>query len=99
MNHCAHKDASGKCAGLRLRKLPHKYMGLAFPFTLSIMMTCLVSGVSTLVHMGLAEGFVADWMKSWAISWVTAFPILLIVLPAVRRLVALFVEAAPPEIR
>lgn len=84
------------CLPLRRKKLPHKYMGIAFPFTLSIMMTCLVSGVSTLVHMGLADGFVLSWMKSWAVSWVTAFPILLLVLPLVRRLVGYFVETVPP---
>lgn len=71
-------------------------MRVAFPFVLSVMMSCLVAGVSTLVHMGLAEEFVLSWMKSWAVSWVTAFPILLLVLPLVRRLVALFVEAQPP---
>jgi hypothetical protein len=85
------------CFRMRRRKLPHKYMAVAFPFTLSIMMTCLVAGVSTLVHMGFVDGFVRSWMKSWAVSWITAFPILLLVLPLVRRLVGHFVEASPPS--
>jgi hypothetical protein len=33
------------------------------------------------------------WPTAWALSWLVAFPTLLMVLPLVRRIVALVVES------
>ncbi|WP_329605234.1 DUF2798 domain-containing protein [Undibacterium hunanense] len=63
------------------------------PFLLSILMTCIVSLISSLRSVGLEEHFIEIWMGSWALSWVFAFPTLLLVLPLVRRLTLLVVEA------
>ncbi len=63
-------------------------------------MTCVVSLVSTLVGSGPALDM---WLLSWVavlgccpglLSWVIAFPTLLIVLPVVRRVTAAIVEPA-----
>ncbi|WP_449376272.1 DUF2798 domain-containing protein, partial [Bosea thiooxidans] len=43
---------------------------------------------------GPTAAFIQTWPVSWALSWVVAFPTLLLVLPVVRRLVGLVV--APP---
>jgi len=64
------------------------------PFVLSVMMTFVVSGISTLKALGLTAEFLQTWPASWALSWLVAFPTLILVLPLVRRLVALVV--APP---
>ncbi|WP_199085696.1 DUF2798 domain-containing protein [Bosea sp. ASV33] len=75
-------------------RLPARYAGVMMPFFLSILMTFVVSGISTLKALGLTAEFLQTWPGAWALSWVVAFPTLLVVLPVVRRLVALVV--APP---
>jgi hypothetical protein len=63
------------------------------PFFLSIVMTCIISMVSTLRGVGWVPGLLHLWLGSWAISWVIAFPTLLIMLPVVRKLTGLLVES------
>jgi len=75
-------------------RLPARYAGVAMPFFLSVLMTFVVSGISTLKALGLTAEFLQTWPGAWALSWIVAFPTLLVVLPLVRRLVALVV--APP---
>ncbi len=80
----------------RVRKLPSSAMGIVLPFLLSIVMTFVVSGVSTVLGIGLVEGLIGRWMRAWAFSWVIAFPVLLIALPVVRK-AATMIVAAPGE--
>ncbi|MFZ2999731.1 MAG: DUF2798 domain-containing protein [Undibacterium umbellatum] len=76
-----------------MRKLPARYAGLVMPFLLSILMTFIVSLISTLRSVGLVDHFLPIWMGSWALSWMVAFPTLLLVLPLVRRMTSLLIEA------
>ena len=76
----------------RRRRLPARYAGIVMPLFLSLFMTCIVSLVSTLRGIGLAEHFLSIWLSAWGLSWLIAFPTLLMVLPLVRRLTALVVE-------
>ena len=76
-----------------LRKLPPKYAAVMMPFVLSIIMTCIISGVSTIKSLGFSAAALATWPSAWGISWLIAFPTLLVVLPIVRRIVSLLVEA------
>nr|WP_211870155.1 DUF2798 domain-containing protein [Neoroseomonas terrae] len=64
------------------------------PLLLSVIMTCIISGVSTLLALGLTGEALARWPVAWGLSWLVAFPTLLVVLPIVRHLVAHLV--APP---
>jgi len=75
-------------------KLPARYESIVMPFVLSVVMTFVVSGISTLKSLGATQAFLDTWPAAWAISWLVAFPTLLAVLPLVRRIVALVV--APP---
>lgn len=77
------------------QKLPPRYNAIAVPLLLSLMMTCIVSGISTVNSMGLTDGLFETWMRAWGFSWVVAFPIMMFVLPVVRRIVFVFVE--PPK--
>ena len=79
-----------------MTRLPPRYNAIAVPFLLSLMMTCIVSGISTVNSIGLAEGFAGKWMQGWLYSWLVAFPIMMFVLPVVRRIVLVFVE--PPKL-
>ncbi|MFK0684021.1 DUF2798 domain-containing protein [Ochrobactrum sp. BD67] len=77
-----------ECA--RRRKLPARYASIVMPFILSIMMTFIVSLIATAKSLGLTNPDLASsWMGAWGLSWVVAFPVLLAILPVVRRLVAI----------
>ena len=78
----------------RLRKLPARYAGLVMPLFLSIFMTCIVSLISTLHGVGLTAGLFYIWMGAWGLSWVIAFPTLLLVLPLVKAATGFVVEKA-----
>lgn len=78
----------------RIRKLPARYAGLVMPLLLSILMTAIVSMISTLRSVGLTApelGWL--WLSAWGLSWLVAFPTLLLVLPLVRRATAALVES------
>lgn len=81
-------------AAVKWRRLPSRYAGIVMPLILSILMSGIVSCVATLTSLGMTPDFVGLWLNAWLASWLIAFPTLLIVLPIVRRLVALVVE--PP---
>ena len=74
------------------RRLPLRYAGIVLPLLLSVVMTFVVSGIATARGIGLAPTFVSTWMSAWGLSWVVAFPTLLVGMPLVRRLVGLVVE-------
>jgi len=77
-----------ECA--RRRKLPARYASIVMPFILLIMMTFIVSLIATAKTLGIAHpNLASSWMTAWALSWVVAFPVLLAILPIVRRMVAM----------
>lgn len=78
-----------------LPKLPARYAALVMPLFLSILMTFIVSMVSTLRSIGPVPGFLSIWLGAWGLSWLVAFPALLLVLPLVRKATAAVVQAAP----
>jgi hypothetical protein len=75
-----------------LPKLPPRYASIVMPLLLSVFMTCIVSGISTLRSVGPVPGFVALWLSAWALSWVVAFPTMLLVMPLVRKATAALVR-------
>jgi len=77
-----------------MRKIPARYTWLVMPAILALLMTFVVSGISTVRAIGLAPDFTAKWMSAWAISYLVAYPTLLVVMPVVRRIVGLIM--APP---
>jgi hypothetical protein len=74
------------------RKLPPRAALVVTPLILSILMTSIVSLISTLNGVGLTPGFLDLWLRAWGLSWIVAFPVLLFVLPAVRRVTAALVH-------
>jgi Protein of unknown function (DUF2798) len=79
-----------------MTKFHAKYNQIAFPLALSILMSCIISGVSTWRALGLVEGLLGKWMLAWGVSWLVAFPTVLVVLPLVRKIVGVFVEPPGP---
>lgn len=78
-----------------MKKIPARYTWLVMPAIMALMMTFIVSGVSTFRATGPVPDFLSKWMSAWGISYVIAYPTLLIVLPVVRHAVAAIVEAPP----
>lgn len=71
-----------------LRRLPARYGTILMPLLLSIIMTFIVSGISTLKALGFTAEALRNWPAAWGLSWLVAFPTLLLVLPVVRRILA-----------
>lgn len=67
--------------------IPTRFAPYVFALLLAGVMTFVVSGVVTLLNVGLPPDFVGRWMRAWATTWVIAFPALLVVRPLVHRLV------------
>jgi hypothetical protein len=78
----------------RRRKLPARYAAILSPLVLSLLMTFIVSFISTLKSLGFHPGLPFIWMTAWGLSWLVAFPTLLLVLPMVRRIVGALCESA-----
>ena len=78
-----------------LPRLPHRAAPYLFGALTSGFMSLLVSGVATWRALGLGSDFIATWLRAWTFSWPIAFAALLIVAPAVRRIVTAVVEPPP----
>jgi len=76
---------------VRFQKLPARFNGIIMPLLLSIFMTCIVSCISTLKSLGLEHFQIMLWLSAWGLSWLIAFPSLLLALPIVKKLTALLV--------
>lgn len=74
------------------RKLPARYASFVLPLLLSILMTFVVSFISTVNSQGLGGDFLSTWLRAWGVSWLIAFPTLLLVLPLVQRVTAAVVN-------
>ena len=72
--------------------IPARFAPILFGFILSGLMSCMVSGLSTLRTLGLIDGFMGAWIGNWALSWAVAFPVVLVVAPITRRIVARLVK-------
>jgi len=89
-------DASSGGVGGARRKLAARYYGIVMPLILSLLMTCVVSFISTWRSVGFVAGFAKLWLGAWALSWLVAFPLLLVVLPLARAATSWWVEDPPP---
>lgn len=76
----------------RRGRLPARYHGIVLPLVLSFFMTCIVSLVSTWRSVGFIAGFVELWLGAWGLSWLVAFPLLLVILPLARAATRWLVE-------
>jgi hypothetical protein len=54
------------------KKLPARYGAFLTPLVISVLMSCIVSGVSTAKSLGFVESFLAAWMSAWMASWLVA---------------------------
>lgn len=67
--------------------IPARFAPIAFGFCLSMIMSALISGVSTISAIGLNAELPGVWFRAWYSSWIIAFPAVLVVAPVARRIV------------
>ena len=75
--------------------LPKKYAPALFGLILSGLMSLLVSGISTYRAVGFSDSYAGLWASAWLTAWLVAFPVVLVVAPLARRMVATLVDHRP----
>lgn len=79
---------------MTFRKLPARTGHVVLPLVITFCMTFVVSGISTVKNLGIHDPtLLHSWMGAWGTSWIIAFPVLMVLLPFVRKFVFSFVEA------
>ncbi len=68
--------------------IPARFAPVLFGFILSGLMSLIVSGIATVRSLGFVANVPSVWTSSWMASWLVAFPIVLVLAPLTRRLVA-----------
>lgn len=68
--------------------LPKRWAPALFGLILSGLMSLLVSGISTYRAIGLGESYAGLWVSAWLTAWIVAFPVVLVVAPLARAVVA-----------
>ena len=73
-----------------LQKIHPKHLAWLMPLFLSGIMSGAISCFNMIINKGLVDGFFSLWLHAWSLSWLMAFPLILVVLPLVRRFLMLF---------
>lgn len=76
----------------RVRRLPAKAAHILTPMILSFLMSGIVASIATLRAVGLSPDLMDRILHAWMLSYPVAFPTAMIVMPIVRRVVAMLVE-------
>ena len=77
-------------------KIHPKHLTWLMPLILSGIMSGAISCFNIYLKIGAAQGFLGIWLHAWSLSWLMAFPLIMIMLPIVRKLLSKIV-AQPPE--
>ncbi len=75
-----------------LPKFHPKHMAWLMPLILSCVMSGSLSCFNLLMNKGLVDGFISIWLHTSALSWLVAFPLILVFIPLVRKFLMQFVE-------
>ena len=75
-----------------LPKFHPKHLAWLMPLILSGIMSGSISCFNMLMNKGWSDEFIALWLHAWSMSWLIAFPLILLVLPLVRKFLMQFVQ-------
>jgi len=67
-----------------MKKVPKRYAHVLFAFLMSMSMACIMSGILTALLVGFAD-FFTHWLHAFLLAWVIAFPAIMVVAPAVKK--------------
>lgn len=70
-------------------KLPAAFFPWLFAAIMGAAMTAIVTAVLALAHGGLA---LLPWLRSWALAWLVATPVIVFLAPRARRWAARLAE-------
>ena len=73
-------------------KFHAKHLNWLMPLILSGIMSGAISYFNMLLNKGWSDQFISLWLHAWSMSWLMAFPLILVVLPLVRRTLMKFVD-------
>ena len=76
-----------------LPKFHPKHMAWLMPLILSCVMSGSLSCFNLLMNKGWVDGFISIWLHTWVLSWLVAFPLILVFIPLVRKLLMPFVAS------
>ncbi|MHB0953174.1 MAG: DUF2798 domain-containing protein [Allorhizobium sp.] len=65
---------------------PHKKFHLVFSLIVGAMMVFLMTFVITTANLGFGPHFLSAWVKSFAIAYVIAVPVIFFLAPIARKL-------------
>ncbi len=74
--------------------LSRNYATIAAAVLLSMGLSFVASGVAIAIGFGVRDGYLIRWLAAWLASWTIALPLLVIALPAVKRMVEHLVDPA-----
>ncbi|ATO18296.1 hypothetical protein BS636_00700 [Acinetobacter sp. LoGeW2-3] len=75
-----------------LPKFHPKHLSWLMPLILSGIMSGAISCFNMFINKGWSDQFISLWLHAWSMSWLMAFPLILVVLPLVRNFLMKFVE-------
>jgi len=73
-------------------KIPRRFYPMVHIAVLTSVMVLVVTGVATLVNVGLAGGMAFIWFKTWLMSWPIAWATALLWGPTARRITRILAE-------
>jgi hypothetical protein len=75
-----------------------KYQHIVFGFFMALLMSSFMSLIISIFNVGLVEDILYIWLKAWAFAFTFAFPSVIVVAPAVRKLVEITLKPENPDI-
>lgn len=70
-----------------MKKIPHRYSGIAFTFYATALMAFIMSAFLVAFNTGIDSGWPMRTLRAYALAWPVAFISLLIIRPLVFKLV------------
>lgn len=73
-------------------KIKKKHEGKITIIIMVFIMTMIISLVNTLKNYGLEPDFVLQWLKSWGFAYIVALPVVMVVMPATKKMISKYIE-------
>lgn len=75
-----------------MKKLPAKFALWIMPLMLSGIMSAIISFINIVKALGFVDGLFTIWLQAWGLSWLVAYPVVLMVLPIVKWIMGKIIE-------
>ena len=79
------------CKGVTV-KLDKKFAGLLNALLMAIVLPFFMTLVVSMINVGFTEKLLGAWMRIWLIASLVAFPLILLLSPQIKKIVAKVTE-------